>query len=588
MKYLFFTFLIVSNSFCSLLAQNNYESLNSESVLLHTDRDIYIAGDNLFYTMYLRGTPGRMSRYAYIVLRDRQNTSIVQVRVEIRNQMAFGNIYLSDTLHSDVYQLVCYTNRMRNEGEESYFTKEIVIANRFDKKLEQFDSIPFSNSLATSPGQSSGNEDRNGNLIIHLDKQEFNTREKVMFSVETNNIPGDSITRLSVSISEIVPGMHYNQSFSDYSGDIIKTAHRRESAQNQYRYQPEVNGSIMEGRVLRVQQTDNQPVIDNQAIKNDTNIYTILVSTPDSIANMQYTTTDPSGSFRFILNPYYEGKELIIRLKEKASAVIELDDKFKLNRPFIPSKKFNVPGIKSYLIRCMNIEEVQRFYSLKAEADTGIVLQQATAVPRVYYQPYSRVFPADFLQLPDFVEISRELLPAFKVRKDNDNYISSFIDTRNEGFLNIEPIIFLDGVPVNDVNQIINLGTNQIKRIDMLPIIRYYGEMRLSGILAVFSKNLEINNIQFTTPAVSYQVIPNQSFTKPKHYIPADINKHIPDVRQVLFWDPEIRLRNKENKQIEFYTADLQGNYLISVKGITSNGLPLNASAIFMVKSKSN
>jgi hypothetical protein len=236
----------------------------------------------------------------------------------------------------------------------------------------------------------------------------------------------------------------------------------------------------------------------------------------------------------------------------------------------------------------MNIEEVQRYYSLKAEADTGIVLKQATAIPRIYYQPYSRVFPADFLQLPDFVEISRELLPAFKVRKNNDNYISSFIDTRNEGFLNIEPIIFLDGVPVNDVNQIINLGTDQIKRIDMLPVIRYYGEMRLSGILAVFSKNLEINNIQFTTPTVRYQVFSNQSFTKPKHYIPADINKHIPDVRQVLLWDPEIRLRNKENKQIEFYTADLQGNYLISVKGITSNGLPVNASAIFMVKSKSN
>jgi len=70
--------------------------------------------------------------------------------------------------------------------------------------------------------------------------------------------------------------------------------------------------------------------------------------------------------------------------------------------------------------------------------------------------------------------------------------------------------------------------------------------------------------------------------------VPADINKHIPDVRQVLLWDPEIWMKNKEKRQIEFYTADLQGNYLISIKGITSNGLPVNASAIIIVKSKSN
>ena len=109
MKYILFTLLILSNSFCSVTAQDRYDSLNFESVCLHTDRDIFIAGDNLFYSMCLTGTPGQMSRYAYMVLRDRQNVSIARVRVEIRNQMAFGNIYLSDTLHSDIYQLVCYT-----------------------------------------------------------------------------------------------------------------------------------------------------------------------------------------------------------------------------------------------------------------------------------------------------------------------------------------------------------------------------------------------------------------------------------------------------------------------------------------------
>jgi hypothetical protein len=587
MKAFLCTLLILLNCFCPGKAQNKYESEMPERIYLHTDRNVYIAGDYLFYAIYLKGNPGQMSKYAYLILRDRYNLPITQVRVEISNRTAFGNIYLPDTLRSDIYQVICYTNWMRNEGEDSYFTKEIVIANRFDKKLELFDSTLYTYPSATSTGQYSGNIAGNGNLVIHMDKQVFNPREKVTFSIETNDIPGDSITRLSVSVSEIVPGIPDEPSISDCFSNIDKTTQAGEPRQNQYKYQAEVKGTVIVGRILPVQQSGNQPVIRSRDIENDTNIYTIFVSTPDSIANMQYTTTDSSGSFRFLLNPYYEGKELTIRLKENARAVIELDNKFKLFQPFIPSDLLNVPGIKSYLIRNVNISEVQKYYTERAETNNGKKFEHSTAIPRVYYMPYSKVFPADYLPLPDFVEISRELLPTLKVRKSNDNYILSFTYTRNTGFPDTEPMIFLDGVPINDIDQIINLGTNQIKRIDVLPVIRYYGEMPISGILSVFSKNMEINNIQFKTSTIRCLPLLTQSYTKPMLYIPDYVNKHIPDVRQVLLWDPEIILRKKEKRQIEYYTSDLRGNYRISIQGITSNGLPVNGSAIITVKSKS-
>jgi hypothetical protein len=472
---------------------------------------------------------------------------------------------------------------MRNEGEDSFFTKEIVIANRFDTKSELLDST-FNTGPSSATHDQSPDITGNGDLDIHLDKQVFNIREKVTFTIEAKD-SGDSITRLSVSVYEIVPGIHNEGYISEYLSDKNKSI-PGESGQIEYKYLPEVKESVIEGRILPVHKSGNQSVIDNWDTKRDTNTYTVLVSAPDSIANMQYTTTDLSGSFRFLLNPYYEGKELIIRLKENANAIIEVDDKFKLFQPYVPSDLLNKPGIRSYLVRSLNIAKVQRYYTERAETNTGRKTELKVAIPRVYYTPYSRVFPADYLPLPDFIEISRELLPALKVRKSNDNYILSIIDTQNRGIPSIEPIIFLDGVPVNNANQIINLGTSQIKRIDMLPVIRYYGEMQLSGILAVFSKNLEINNIQFTTPTVKYQALSSHKFSKPENYIPANLKGHTPDLRQILLWDPEIILHNKEKVQIECYTSDLQGNYLISIQGMTSNGIPVNGSAIITVKSK--
>ena len=587
MKYVLLTLLILSNSFCLATAQINSESVKTESVYLHTDKNIYIAGENLFYALYLKGSPGRISKYVYMVLRDRYNRPVTQSRVEINNLTAFGNVYIPDTLRSDIYQLICYTNSMRNEGENSYFTREIVVANRFDKKLELFDSTLYTGQEVPSPDQYFSHKTGNENLIIQIDKQVFSPGEKVTFSIETKNITQDSLTRLSVSVNEILPGIPDEPSIVDYFSDNNKATEPENLIQYHSNYQSEINGASIQGRILAVRKSDNRSAIDNRVSEADNKPYTLLISTPDSIANMQFATTDSSGAFRILLNPYYEGKELIIRLKENANAIIELDDNFKFIQPFVPSDLLNVRGIKSYLIRSINIYDVKRYYNIKTEIDSVKASRQSAAIPRVYYRPNSRVFPADYLQLPDFVEISRELLSSMKVRKSDDNYIMSFTDPQIKGFRNVEPVVFLDGVPVNDINQIINLGSGQIRCIDMLPAIRYFGEMSFAGILAVYSKNMEINNIQFTTPGIRYQALSSQNNTKPDLYIPTSVNKHIPDVRQMLLWKPDLILHNKEKQQIECYASDLRANYRITIQGITSSGLPISGSAIFTVKSKS-
>jgi hypothetical protein len=586
MKSFLYTLLILLNCFCPGNAQNKYESAIPERTYLHTDRNVYMAGNYLFYTLYLQGNRGQMSKYAYLSLRDCHNLPIIQVRVEISNQTAFGSIYLPDTLHSDIYQIVCYTNSMRNEAEESYFNKEIVIASRFDKQFNLSDTIFHPVSSAASISQNTGNINRNDNLVIHLDKQVFDAREKVIFLIETKDIPENLVSRVSVSINEIIPGITDEPSISEYFGKIDKAAKTAEKKQNRCDFQPEINSSVIQGRILPVKGPGNQSALTIQDNVKDSVIYTVLLSTPDSIANMQYTKTDSSGSFSFMLNPYYEGKELIIRLKENAGAVITLDDKFKLVQPFIPSGIFNVSGIKPYLNQCVNIAEARRYYPEKNIINTQKDFLPASVIPRIYYKTYSTVFPGDFIELHDFVEISREILPALKVRKHDNNYFLSFIDTRNKDVLNIVPMIFLDGVPVNEANQIIDLGSGQIRRIDLLPVIRYYGEMPITGIVAIFSRNLEIDNIQFETPTIRYRSLSSQSYTKPDFYKPADPDSRIPDLRQVLLWDPEIILHSDEKHRIEFYTSDLQGEYRINIQGIVSNGLPVNGSAIFSVKYK--
>lgn len=586
MKKTAYTLLILFNSFCSVTAQINYASLEPERIYLHTDRSVYMAGENLFYTIYLKGNSVQMSKYAYLVIRNYNNTAIIQARLEINNRIACGNIYLPDTLSTGIYELVCYTNCMRNGDESSYFRKEILIANRFDEKLELVTKL--SNSLLPLHASVNDTVNRSGNenLIIRPDKKIFNPREKISFSILSNTIPENAIMHLSVSISEIIPGIPPEPDISAYFNNSSKMSDKKGSELNQCRYYPERNGPVLQGRIIKLsesnQETDSIAVNAGENIKR---IYTVLVSTPDSVANMQVVKTDSSGSFRFLLNPYYDGRDLIIRLEENIKASVCLDDKFSINHHFNPSSAFNVTGMKDYILRSSNILRIRKIYNEKQIMDTLKRYLPSEIIPRVFYDHYTNVYPSDYFELNDFVEISREIIPALKIRKYRDKYVSSYTGLQDQSQKDKEPVIFLDGVPIDDVNQIINLGSNQIISIESIPVNRFFGNLSFSGILAISSKDNEISKIKFKTPTIKYQSISSQPSTRPEPFIPGE-NKRIPDLRQLLLWEPDLTMKIEDRKEVDFYASDLQGQYRIDVQGITVDGRAVTGSSFITIKSK--
>jgi hypothetical protein len=585
MKFGTIVILILSTFLSTVYGQKEINSLSSERIYVHTDRNVYMAGEYIFYKVYLDGNQDLLSKYAYLILRDQKN-SIIKARVEIHNKISFGSIYLPDTLSSGIYQIVSYSNLMRNDTTEAYFKKEIVIANRFDDKMSFLTEIAKSAAPDRSTTENSDYIQTKDNLFIHLDKVVFDQREKISFSVGATNMPEKSLINLSVSISEFIPELPIEPSISDCFSYNFKSAYPGEFIQNQCRHMPEFAGVVLQGRILVNSHSAKEVASKNRNSTNPRNNYTVFVSTIDTVVNLQFTFTDSIGSFGFTLNPYFDGKDLFIRLNETVDASIETDDKFKLTKSFTPSKECNFRYLKEFLNRESKIVQIQKFYNKKVILDTQKVLLPVRTIPRVYYGNYSRILPSDYYELRDFAEISKEIVPALKVWKTRGKFVSAYTNLKYQSDSDAEPTIFLDGVPIDDVNQIINLGTNDIKRIESLPAIRYYGEISFHGILAVFSKNLEINNILFKTPAIRYQALPSQPYTKPEPFNHVKIKKHDPDFRQVLLWDPEIYINNSEKKQIECFASDLQGKYRINIQGITSSGDPVNCSAVITIQSK--
>ena len=108
-----------------------------EKIYLHTDRDIYAAGENIFFKVYLRDASSMQnsvfSSVAHVELINEEKRVIHENFIFIKEGSGVGDILLKKDLASGNYTLRAYTSFMNNYEESFYFKKNITIAGSIEK-----------------------------------------------------------------------------------------------------------------------------------------------------------------------------------------------------------------------------------------------------------------------------------------------------------------------------------------------------------------------------------------------------------------------------------------------------------------------
>ena len=106
-----------------------------ELVYIHTDRRIYLTGENVKFKVYCfeRATskPSRLSKVAYVEIYNYDKSTILRGRIELNHGVGFGEIYLPTSANSGNFVIRGYTRWMRNEGPGSFFHALLTIINPF-------------------------------------------------------------------------------------------------------------------------------------------------------------------------------------------------------------------------------------------------------------------------------------------------------------------------------------------------------------------------------------------------------------------------------------------------------------------------
>ncbi|MBW4889576.1 hypothetical protein KXQ82_07610 [Mucilaginibacter sp. HMF5004] len=109
-----------------------------EKVYLHTDRDTYMQGEDIWFKAYLvnaqNNKPINNSHNLYAELISPGLKIVQRHAIRLENGLGNGDFKLPDTISAGTYRIRAYTNWMRNFGDSFVFEKNITIINLSGKK----------------------------------------------------------------------------------------------------------------------------------------------------------------------------------------------------------------------------------------------------------------------------------------------------------------------------------------------------------------------------------------------------------------------------------------------------------------------
>ena len=87
----------------------------------------------------------------------------------------------------------------------------------------------------------------------------------------------------------------------------------------------------------------------------------------------------------------------------------------------------------------------------------------------------------DYTRFPVMEEILREYVPGVMVRKRKDGFHFMVLDEVNKKVFDEDPLVLLDGIPVFDIDRIMEFDPLKVRKLEVMTRRYYMGVLSLPG-----------------------------------------------------------------------------------------------------------
>jgi hypothetical protein len=540
---IFFALLTEHNSANG--ANGNLASDGREKIRLITDRSLYIAGEEIFFSTDLLSKDSSES-VVYVEMITPDGDKIKSGKFKSGQGMAAGCFAIPEDLLTGFYYLRAYTREMRNAGPASYDYVMVKVVN------------PAKNDvLVSEKGVAhpvSFVEAGTGILQFSDLQTTYKRRDSVTFVLNFNEKPGKEISRVCIAV---VPGNTQSSNELYLRGEEIHDS--------TVTFYPEPRGISLTGTLLN---KDQKTPFAGRIVS-----LSVLGAKDFSAAK-----TDPKGRFFFTLPDDYGKKDIFLSPEDFTGSGLSLliDNDFCSLPVSLPNPEFDLTDQekKTALSLAVNLRISKEFNGREAEADSGTVLHRP-----FYGAPTSTLIMDKFIQLPTLKEYFSEISQEVRVRERKGKPYFKFFGGAAGMIIN-DPLVLVDWVVINDIERVLAISPQKILRIETVNKPYVKGDLTYGGIISIISRDGDFAGIDLPASGI---------FVKYDFFAPAcsgiktSKTAGSPDARNTLFWMPGIITGDKPSKRFGFVTGDTPGPYVIVVKGTYTDGGVFSQSAGFDV-----
>lgn len=521
----------------------------NETIYVHTNSSLFLTGEDIYYNIYCLSSKNKLSQYskvAYLDIINQEKEVVFSTKVSLDNGIGYGNYFIPNTFKSGNYKLVSYTNWMKNGQQKNYFQSNITIINTYSN--QQSALLPKSQTTKVRkhllPKELTLKSDL---LELKIGRDIFSKRDSVLLKFNSKN--SNAYGYYSISINK-VDSLNYHE-----TKNFVDMSFVNENYLNKP-FLPELRGELFKGKV-------NSDDI-NTAI-SDRHIY---ISTYGDLPTSQIVSTDKNGNFYFNLNSQLANRETIFQVADNMPKNISIK---------VFSKKENYHSLENYSSFYLTYKMKQRIInrSIHNQINNYYKINKVLEIkPKnsFFNKPDNIFILDDYTRFPTIKETVLEVVKGLTLKKiGKENYSFRIVSKYNHN-ITYKPIVFFDGILIDNHNDILKFPAKKIKSFRLYKGNYLIGSKFVSGILYIESIGDEFykkNQIQLVDKLNLLRVEPKKKYIFPNHH--NNTLNNIPDFRHQLFWKPKIHL-NKKELSFLFYTSDLIGRYKISLQGITING----------------
>ena len=515
-----------------LLVTLSGKAQGKECFGLFTDRDLYTSGETMLLKAF---APSAVQGGILTVdLFNAKGEMIASVPLQISDNQADGFISLNDTLSSGSYLL-----RVLTQTSVTQTVKELYILNRFTGVTES--GISFRPAAAISTPDSI-----QPLFTVSGAEKNYKRREKAHLTI---HFPADWM-----ALTEGPLCLYVAQAIPEYNAQTFVLNHKPKFSSN----------AGNEGIIISGIATDPAT---STPFKNGV----ITLSVPDSLPRFNYYTTGENGRFYFQLKDYHGRISLVLNGNDPTNyrpMKISLDKQENLLSSLPPFKTGIFPP-ELRKVAAKNVEALN-FSKIFKQQQISVLpakISKTDAYP-FYGVPERVIYPKLFVDLSNFEEISRELLQGIKFRDNNHHPTFQILNAQRNSFFTEQPLVLLNGVPVRNLNDIKDLGSREIDRIEISQYERYFGNLRFSGVVAIYAPKFDFEGLKESDDLIklSLDAVQPLAVFNPA---PNDQAKE-PDLRQVLLWQPF--LKPETTLGVDFQTSDIIGKFRVVISGKRRDG----------------